>query len=92
MDAKKSLKHSRDLIISNVSKDLKHINDSLKSEPILITNPYAKFDYESIFGRLTKKQCLEICQDIRRTPKVLPNDPCPCGSGRKYKKCCKRKE
>ncbi len=23
-----------------------------------------------------------------RTPKVDRNDPCPCGSGRKYKKCC----
>lgn len=22
--------------------------------------------------------------------KVGPNDPCPCGSGRKYKKCCGR--
>jgi uncharacterized protein len=22
-------------------------------------------------------------------PKVGPNDPCPCGSGRKYKKCCR---
>lgn len=21
-------------------------------------------------------------------PKVGRNDPCPCGSGRKYKKCC----
>ncbi|MCX6348844.1 MAG: SEC-C metal-binding domain-containing protein [Candidatus Aureabacteria bacterium] len=20
--------------------------------------------------------------------KVGPNDPCPCGSGKKYKKCC----
>jgi len=24
----------------------------------------------------------------RSTPKVGRNDPCPCGSGRKYKKCC----
>lgn len=24
----------------------------------------------------------------RNTPKVGRNDPCPCGSGRKYKKCC----
>ena len=23
--------------------------------------------------------------------KVQPNDPCPCGSGKKYKKCCGRK-
>ncbi|MGC2082083.1 MAG: SEC-C metal-binding domain-containing protein, partial [Bradyrhizobium sp.] len=21
-------------------------------------------------------------------PKVGRNDPCPCGSGKKYKKCC----
>lgn len=26
------------------------------------------------------------------TPKVYPNDPCPCGSGKKYKKCCMRKD
>ena len=24
----------------------------------------------------------------RASKKVLPNDPCPCGSGRKYKQCC----
>jgi uncharacterized protein len=24
----------------------------------------------------------------RRTPKVGRNEPCPCGSGKKYKKCC----
>jgi tetratricopeptide (TPR) repeat protein len=24
------------------------------------------------------------------SPKIGVNDPCPCGSGRKYKKCCKR--
>jgi len=25
---------------------------------------------------------------MREEPKVGRNDPCPCGSGRKYKKCC----
>ena len=24
--------------------------------------------------------------------KVGPNDPCPCGSGKKYKKCCRDKD
>jgi preprotein translocase subunit SecA len=24
---------------------------------------------------------------VRRGPKVGRNDPCPCGSGRKYKQC-----
>ena len=27
----------------------------------------------------------------RETAKVYPNDPCPCGSGKKYKQCCGRK-
>ena len=27
----------------------------------------------------------------RENAKVYPNDPCPCGSGRKYKQCCGRK-
>ena len=26
----------------------------------------------------------------RENKKVYPNDPCPCGSGKKYKKCCGR--
>ena len=25
---------------------------------------------------------------VRQQPKVGRNEPCPCGSGRKYKKCC----
>ena len=24
----------------------------------------------------------------RETPKIGRNEPCPCGSGKKYKKCC----
>ena len=29
---------------------------------------------------------------VRKTKKIGPNDPCPCGSGKKYKKCCMRKD
>jgi SEC-C motif-containing protein len=29
---------------------------------------------------------------VREAPKVGRNDPCPCGSGKKYKKCCGRNE
>ena len=28
----------------------------------------------------------------RKEEKVYPNDPCPCGSGKKYKQCCGRKK
>ena len=27
----------------------------------------------------------------RESEKIYPNDPCPCGSGKKYKQCCGRK-
>jgi preprotein translocase subunit SecA len=27
-------------------------------------------------------------EPIRKGPKVGRNDPCPCGSGKKYKHCC----
>ena len=31
-------------------------------------------------------------EPVRKTIKVGPNDPCPCGSGKKYKKCCYLKD
>ena len=34
----------------------------------------------------------EPVHTIRRTQrKIKPNEPCPCGSGKKYKKCCGKK-
>jgi len=34
-------------------------------------------------------QAAPVVKTITRdTPKVGRNDPCPCGSGKKYKKCC----
>jgi len=30
-------------------------------------------------------------EPIVKPAKIYPNDPCPCGSGKKYKKCCGRK-
>ena len=29
---------------------------------------------------------------VRKSVKIGPNDPCPCGSGKKYKKCCYLKD
>ena len=43
---------------------------------------------------LTPEKRKELYRDqtasgtVRHAPKVYPNDPCPCGSGKKYKKCC----
>lgn len=50
--------------------------------------------WEAIFDEETRK-ALYIEQKksgtIVKEAKVYPNDPCPCGSGKKYKRCCGRK-
>ena len=38
-----------------------------------------------------KDDSLQKAPTRRATDKVYPNDPCPCGSGKKYKQCCGRK-
>lgn len=33
----------------------------------------------------------KLSTTVVKEAKIYPNDPCPCGSGKKYKKCCGRK-
>jgi hypothetical protein len=40
------------------------------------------------YARVTATAHLLKKQVRKATIKVGPNDPCPCGSGKKYKKCC----
>jgi len=35
---------------------------------------------------------IEVAQPVRARQTVGRNDPCPCGSGKKYKKCCMDKK
>ena len=39
-----------------------------------------------------KDESLAKAPKKREENKVYPNDPCPCGSGKKYKQCCGRKK
>ncbi len=38
--------------------------------------------------KLTNEDTSEVKQQPKRVKKIGRNDPCPCGSGRKYKNCC----
>ena len=69
------------------------INDSLK-----IANPIETmtedtvvslaFDKERLYKNMVDEQ--KQSGTIRKDKKIGRNDPCPCGSGKKYKKCCGR--
>jgi len=76
------------------------MNDAIKEEIVrrvflvrLRTNEeikrqrVAKVTGEGAGGDKTVKR-----QPVVKKIKVGPNDPCPCGSGKKYKKCCRDKD
>ncbi|MGN0329698.1 MAG: SEC-C metal-binding domain-containing protein [Kineothrix sp.] len=47
-----------------------------------------------IFDEETRKRLYreqKSSTTVVKGEKIYPNDPCPCGSGKKYKKCCGRK-
>ena len=48
-------------------------------------------EWEEIFDEDTRKALYKEQKSsttIVKGAKIYPNDPCPCGSGKKYKKCC----
>lgn len=52
---------------------------------------YNLTEWNDIFDEETRKALYKeqkASTTIKKGAKVYPNDPCPCGSGKKYKKCC----
>jgi SEC-C motif-containing protein len=47
---------------------------------------FAKLDGQWIYTRAVRTGP----EPVKAAPKVGRNDPCPCGSGKKYKHCCGR--
>lgn len=48
-------------------------------------------EWNSIFDEETRRSLYKEQKSsttIKKEAKIYPNDPCPCGSGKKYKKCC----
>lgn len=55
---------------------------------------YSLEAWEDIFDEETRNALYKEQKSsttIVKGAKVYPNDPCPCGSGKKYKKCCGKK-
>jgi preprotein translocase subunit SecA len=47
-------------------------------------------EWEEIFSEEKRKELYKeqkASTTVRKEQKIYPNDPCPCGSGKKYKKC-----
>ena len=52
---------------------------------------YELEEWNSILDEDRRKELYreqKLTTTVVKEEKVYPNDPCPCGSGKKYKKCC----
>ncbi|ERK28633.1 SEC-C metal-binding domain-containing protein [Clostridium intestinale] len=52
---------------------------------------YTLSQWEGIFSEEKRKEIAKSYKEsktVRNENKIGRNDPCPCGSGKKYKKCC----
>lgn len=90
-----SLKNQYDL--EKLEKDTELVLD-LDLETLYYNMLDAKADYlynlpqwEAIFSKEKRHEIQKKFRDsktVRNLTKVGRNDPCPCGSGKKYKNCC----
>lgn len=56
---------------------------------------YGLPQWETIFDDDTRKKLYKeakLMNTVVNTVKIGRNDPCPCGSGKKYKQCCLKKD
>lgn len=67
-----------------LKEDLKWINNQLES---FRKSWMEAEEYNDLYDDFV----MPVQQPMVKEKKIYPNDPCPCGSGKKYKKCCGRK-
>ena len=84
----------------------KYIEEGCSKDVAMFYNPdedlnYKSYGfYEKIYDNLRRYTSETHISNVRNlvnanqprtSTKINPNSPCPCGSGKKYKKCCKNK-
>ena len=71
-----------------ILKGEKEFDEELYSRKVysLLDSDSFETDSEKFFDDFEVHHMEPIVKDKR----IYPNDPCPCGSGKKYKKCCGR--
>ncbi len=71
-----------DAMTSNIQEETVRVLSHIRIEQKVEREQVAK-----VTGT-NKDDSLQKAPQKRETEKVYPNDPCPCGSGKKYKMCC----
>ncbi len=74
-----------DSMIANIQEDTTRLLFHVRIEQKVEREQVAK-----VTGT-NRDESLQKGPKKRESAKIYPNDPCPCGSGKKYKQCCGRK-
>ncbi len=61
---------------------------NLSDEAIRTHQEMLETDIRRLFKHFLRQRPAAAMPTVRDTPKVGRNAPCPCGSGKKFKKCC----
>ena len=65
--------------------------ETLHQDPGSISDaPPRKERASDVVSQAAEQVSQEKAKPVRTGPKVGRNDPCPCGSGKKFKQCCGR--
>lgn len=70
-------------LLAALKREHPDLNSQLKSRHTLMQSLYTRHDEE--------QAALRLQFQAKAAPPIGRNDPCPCGSGRKYKQCCLNK-
>lgn len=74
--------------ILNKIRNVQEIADNLLDYTTQMNDEESNKRLEELQERIDVMKETRVEQVIRKGKKIHRNDPCPCGSGKKYKKCC----
>ena len=91
--AEEALKNINDQEFDRFNSDLNKLSraqEPLTEEEIVnLEDKYSNMSKEDLMKELENMFLMKRKPYVRQAPKIGRNELCPCGSGKKYKKCCK---
>ena len=86
-DLKYEIEH-RNVSRKELNEIVQYFLNTKKDEIMILKNRYQKM--KGLGKKLLNKNNTSALIPVQANDKAGRNDPCPCGSGKKYKKCCGR--
>ena len=68
-----------------------HKDIELHKTDELLKSLYQEYEEKTINDKSNANDNNVIDFEKAKKGKIYPNDPCPCGSGKKYKNCCRNR-